>query len=97
MRPLVALLRRAALAAFPVAVLTGASLFSIQATTYVRNPAFQVKLVLIALAGANALTFMVLDRGRSSQAWPRLRRMLALASILLWSAVLLCGRLIGFV
>ncbi|MEW9807453.1 hypothetical protein ABUE31_15775 [Mesorhizobium sp. ZMM04-5] len=95
--PLVALLRRAALAAFPVAVLTGASLFSIQATTYVRNPAFQVKLVLIALAGANALTFMVLDRGRSSQAWPRLRRMLALASILLWSAVLLCGRLIGFV
>jgi hypothetical protein len=91
----VALLRRVALAAFTIAALTGLTMFSIQATDYVRNIVFLLKLGLILLAALNFVAFTVLD-GRSQEASPTLR-VLAVASILLWSSVLLCGRFIGFV
>ena len=94
---LVSLLRRVALVAFAIALLTGLTLFSVQATNYVRNPAFLAKLVLIALAAINFLAFTVLDRtSRTTGTSPALR-VLAGASILLWSGVLLAGRFIGFV
>ena len=94
---LVSLLRRVALAAFVIALLTGLMLFSVQATNYVRNPAFLAKLVLIVLAAINFLAFTVLDRrSRTTGTSPALR-VLAGASILLWSGVLLAGRFIGFV
>lgn len=93
---LVALLRRVALTAFVLAVLTGLALFSVQATNYVRNPAFLVKLALIALAGLNLLTFTALDRKPTGESSPALR-ILAVVSILAWSGVLLAGRFIGFV
>jgi hypothetical protein len=94
---LVSLLRRVALAAFVIALLTGLMLFSVQATNYVRNPAFLAKLVLIALAAINFLAFTVLDRrSRTTGTSPALR-VLAGASILLWSGALLAGRFIGFV
>ena len=94
-RILVALLRRVALAAFVVAVLTGLVLFSVQATDYVRNPVFLTKLGLILLAVLNFFVFLALDRRPQENATAL--RMSAIASILLWSGVLLCGRLIGFV
>jgi hypothetical protein len=94
-RILVALLRRAALAAFVVAVLTGLALFSVQATDYVRNPVFLTKLGLILLAGLNFFAFLALDRRPQENA--AALRMSAVASILLWSGVLLAGRFIGFV
>jgi hypothetical protein len=94
---LVSLFRRVALAAFAIAVLTGLTLFSVQATNYVRNPAFLAKLVLIVLAAINFVAFIVLDRrSRTTGTSPALR-VLAGASILLWSGVLLAGRFIGFV
>ena len=91
----VALLRRVALGAFVVAAFTGLALFSIQATSYARNPAFLVKLCVIGLAALNFLAFSILSRrnGETSTA----SRFCAVASILLWSGVLFCGRLIGFV
>ena len=91
----VALLRRVALGAFVVAAFTGLALFSIQATDYARNPAFLVKLGVIGLAALNFLAFSIQSRrnGETSTA----SRFCAVASILLWSGVLLCGRLIGFV
>jgi uncharacterized membrane protein len=92
---LVALLRRVALAAFAIAVLTGVTMFSIQATDYVRNPIFLLKLGLIVLAALNFVAFTVLET-RSGEASAVLR-VLAVASILLWSGVLLAGRFIGFV
>ena len=94
---LVALLRRVALAAFAVAVLTGVTMFSIQATDYVRNPVFLVKLGLIVIAALNFAAFTALDRRRPSGEADAALRMLAVTSILLWSGVLFAGRLIGFV
>ncbi|MDQ2633687.1 MAG: hypothetical protein M3Y78_08100 [Pseudomonadota bacterium] len=94
---LVALLRRVALAAFVLALLAGLALFSVQATQYVRNPAFLAKLGLIAAAAINFLAFTVLDgKNRASPPSPALR-VLAFVSVLLWSGVILAGRFIGFV
>lgn len=93
---LVPLLRRVALAGFAVAVLSGAMLFSVQATTYADNPAFLLKLSLIAVAATNFAVFLALDRKPSGQASAALR-VSALMSVVLWGGVLLCGRLIGFV
>jgi hypothetical protein len=93
----IALLRRAALAAFVLAALTGLTLFSVQATNYVRNPAFLAKLALIVLAALNFLAFIVLDRKGRVEDTPPALGVLAGASILLWSGVLLAGRFIGFV
>jgi hypothetical protein len=94
---LVALLRRVALAAFGVAVLTGVTMFSIQATDYVRNPVFLVKLGLIVIAALNFAAFTAQDRRRPSGEADAALRILAVTSILLWSGVLFAGRLIGFV
>ena len=94
---LIPLLRRAALAAFAVAALTGLALFSIQAATYVRNPAFLTKLGLIALAVLNFCAFAALEgKNRAKEASQALGA-LAIVSILLWTGVLLAGRFIGFV
>ena len=93
----VALLRRVALGAFVVAAFTGLALFSIQATDYVRNPAFLLKLGLIGLAVLNVLAFTILSRRSPNGETSTATRFCAVASILLWSGVLLCGRLIGFV
>jgi uncharacterized membrane protein len=93
----VALLRRVALAAFAVAVLTGVTMFSIQATDYVRNPVFLLKLGLVVLAGLNFVAFTVLETQKRSGEASAVLRVLAVASILLWSSVLLAGRFIGFV
>ena len=94
---LLTLLRRVALGAFVVAALTGLALFSIQATTYVRNPAFLLKLGVIGLAALNFLAFFILSRRSPNGETSTASRLCAVASILLWSGVLLCGRLIGFV
>ena len=92
----VALLRRVALGAFAIAALTGLALFSIQATDYARNPAFLLKLGLIGLAALNFLAFFILSRRSPNGETSTATRFCAIASILLWSGVLLCGRLIGF-
>jgi hypothetical protein len=92
----VALLRRVAFLAFALAALTGLALFSIQATTYARNPAFLLKLCLIALAVLNLIVFTVLDRRNRRDAPSPAMRFCAIASILLWSGVVVAGRFIGF-
>jgi hypothetical protein len=92
---LVALLRRTALTAFAVAALTGVTLFSIQARSYIANPAFLLKMGLILLALLNFLAFVALEKRAASGSSAGLR-FSALASILLWSGVLLSGRFIGF-
>ncbi len=92
----VSLFRRLALGAFAVAGLTGALLFSVKASDYVLMPVFQLKLALIALAGLNLLAVYLMERRQTgSEASPMLK-FAAIASIILWCAVLLCGRLIGF-
>ena len=92
--PFVALLRRVALTAFAFAAATGVLMFSIRATEYAAISVFLAKMALIALAGLNFLLFIRIA-ARDPDA-PALRT-LAMLSIVLWTAVLVCGRFIGFV
>lgn len=89
-RPFVRLLRRLALWAFGLAVLTGALMFAVRATEYAGMPLFWLKMGLIALAGVNFVAFSLL---RVEGA----KRVLAGVSIMLWPSVLLAGRFLGFV
>lgn len=67
-------------------VATGFLLFAVRATEYAALPLFQAKLGLIGLGLVN----IAIWRAAPSR-WP------AVASLLLWTAVLLAGRLIGYV
>lgn len=80
--------RRAALAGFATAAVTGLALFSVSAVEYAANPAFLAKMVLLALAGLNFGVWI---------AWPGIRRVTSLISAFLWIAILIAGRFIGFV
>lgn len=80
---------------------SGLAMFSAHATEWVLNPAFWVKLSLIALAGLNAWAFhrwtfpSVAAWDRHAPA-PASARASALASLLLWTGVLSCGRLLAY-
>jgi hypothetical protein len=91
--PLGALAARVALVAFAGAAASGALLFVSDAAEFAAHPAFRVKLVLISIAGANALVFHLRDGLRRLDAQARLQ---AVASLLLWLAVLVSGRLIAY-
>jgi hypothetical protein len=68
-------------------------LFVSAATEVAANPAFRAKLVLILIAGLNAVVFHARGglRGRDT-----LARLQAAASLLLWLSVLAAGRLIAY-
>lgn len=92
------LTRRAAIVAFCGAVLTGVPMFAIRASEYFFNPAFRLKMFLIALAGLNILAlrlFAPYSTGVPVEG--RLSRTSAVVSLGLWIGVLVCGRFIGFV
>lgn len=98
-RPFLAALRPLALCAFASAVLTGFALFSIRASEYAFNPAFQVKLALIVLAGVNLAMFLCATRRggfASQEGFSVTERVSAAASLVLWPGVLVAGRFIGF-
>ena len=87
-------------AAFAVAVVTGSLMFTTSAQTYFGNAAFQLKALALLAAGLNMLLFQVLT-ARGIAAWdsgkpPRAARMAGVVSLLLWAAVVLLGRWIGF-
>jgi hypothetical protein len=92
--PFVALLRRLALAAFVVAVASGLMLFSIRARDYAGMPVFLAKMALIALGGAN---FVLMTRLEAVRTAPQAAMKASAAmSMVVWIAVLVCGRFIGF-
>lgn len=98
--PIIApLLRGMALVGLTLATLTGLALFTTNPTEYATNPAFQIKLALLAAALLNAALVT------RSRAWaqvlsgappPPALRLMATVSALLWLGVLLAGRWIGF-
>lgn len=92
LRPVLRLLRPMAATGAALAIVTGAMLFSVQATDYAALPLFRLKLGLVALALANALIL----GPRLVDARPAVRVAAGLASLTLWLAVLVCGRLIGY-
>jgi hypothetical protein len=87
--------------AFAVSALTGSLMFITNARVYAHNTSFRVKMVLLALAGLNMAAFH-LTAGRSVARWdrdaaaPRAGRITAAASICLWLAIIVAGRVIGF-
>ena len=87
---------------FGVQVVTGVLLFSSEAVKIYGNPAFRLKMLLLLLAGIQALVFQTVV-SRKLSAWddrpalPVMARVMGLISILLWVAIVTAGRFIGFV
>ncbi|GAA5167451.1 DUF6644 family protein [Viridibacterium curvum] len=81
------------LAGFALAALTGLCLFFARATELIANSAFSLKLLLIMIAGCNAAWLH--SRGPlDATHW--LTRVQAAASLLIWMAVIACGRWIAY-
>ncbi len=87
-------------AGFGLMLLTGLPLFAAESLQLYGNPAFRIKLVLLLLAGGNALLFHNTAYGGVS-AWDRAReiparvKLFAYTSLSLWFAVVVSGRLIA--
>jgi hypothetical protein len=85
---------------FALMVLTGLPLFAAEAAKLYANPAFRLKMLLLAVAGFNALLFhqtafrRMHDRDQHGSALLP-ARMFAGMSILLWSGIIVSGRLIA--
>lgn len=82
-----------------VVVPSGLLMLSAQAGEMLGNPVFLLKLALVAAAGLNALAFHLSPwwRGGAAGAVPRRARVQALLSLLLWMAVIACGRMLAYV
>jgi hypothetical protein len=86
--------------AFIGAALTGALYFAANATTYWFNTAFRFKMLAILLAGVNMAVFQSITY-RGVAAWdrgapPGAARLAGALSLLLWTSVIVLGRVIGF-
>lgn len=97
-RPFVRLMREAVAVVLPVAILTGLLMFAVRAQEYATNTAFQLKMVLLALAGLNLAIYrrMAPDLAAGAEP-PAAARALAAVSIGLWLTILVAGRFIGFI
>ncbi len=87
--------------AFVVAVASGGLLFISNATKYLGNGFFIAKLFLIGAAGLNMMIFHAisakdLPRWENETRLPLPARLAGGLSILLWVAVVACGRWVGF-
>ena len=87
---------------FGVQVVTGVLLFSSEAVKIYGNPAFRLKMLLLLLAGIQALIFQTVV-SRKLPTWddrpalPVMAKVMGMISILLWLAIVTAGRFIGFV
>jgi hypothetical protein len=87
--------------AFVVAVASGGLMFISNASKYLSNGYFVAKMVLIGVAGLNMLVFHFvgardLPKWENDRRPPLPARLAGGLSILLWVAVVACGRWIGF-
>ncbi len=88
-----ALLRPVAATGLTLAAASGALLFTVQARDYAAMPLFGLKLALIGAALVNALAF----GRRVLHLSPASRRAVGLLSLSLWLAILVAGRMLGYV
>lgn len=91
-----------ALAGFVIQVTTGLLLFSSEATKMYDNLGFQIKMVLILIAGINALVFhsvayQSVGKWDHDPVGPLSARFAGLFSILLWFGIVAAGRWIAYV
>lgn len=88
-----------AIGGFLLNAATGFMFFCFDPVGFWENPAFRIKLVLLTLAGLNALAFTIFEHrhllrvGPDYQTGP-LTRLCAALSLLIWFGVILFGRLI---
>ena len=85
--------------AFAIAVITGFGMFMTRASWYVTNRAFQIKLLLLALAAVNMVVFHFWG-ARGIARWDTGRpvgaaRIAGAASLLVWAGITLAGRWTG--
>lgn len=101
-KPLARILLPVAVSGLTLSLVTGLLLFSVSAAKYGAMPLFQVKLLLILVAVANALllrraadwTLAQVPEMAMNSARLRLAGGL---SLLLWLAVILCGRFLAYI
>ena len=86
---------------FAVMMTSGVTIFTGFATSAYKNPYFRVKLVMLALAGLNALVYHT-NIERRIALWDRQptppvpARMAGIISILAWATVILAGRMMSY-
>ena len=86
---------------FVVMFISGSLLFWAEAAKNYTNPAFRIKLVLLALVGLNPLIFHTTIYRRVDE-WevlaisPWRARVAAIASLTLWSGIIIAGRAIAY-
>ncbi len=98
---LLAQLRPWIIGGFALVFVSGVLIFWSSAARMVANPPFDIKILLVVLAGLNALYFeLAVGRQLAGQQptveTPRAARFAGIASIGLWSLVIVCGRLIPY-
>jgi len=87
---------------FIIAAITGFGMFMTRASTYVENPAFQIKFMLLPLAAINMAWFQFRTM-RNVDAWdsdpipPTAAKFAGIMSLILWVGVLLAGRWTGHI
>ena len=87
--------------AFAFAALTGGLLFVSKATSYVANPYFLWKMVMLALAGINMMyfhffTYRTVEHWDLDPSVPLGAKIAGALSLIFWLAVVFFGRAIGF-
>ena len=83
-----------ALVGFGLCAATGLTMFSTQPSELLANNAFRIKLLLIALAGANAIWFHLRGGPAATDAAAKTQCLLSLG---FWLAVIICGRWIAYI
>src|SRR6266850_1673256 len=80
---------------FAINITTGSLFLLTEPDQYIYNPSFQFKVLFIAIAGANALTFYATSYGRATAEGappeaPRTAKVIAVVSLSLWIGVIVC-------
>lgn len=89
-------------AGFALNLASGLLLFVSDAVEFAENTSFRVKMLLLALAGLNALWFQT-RIARTMPAWdrdadaPAVAKLAAALSLVLWLAIVTAGRLMAYV
>jgi hypothetical protein len=87
-------------AAAVVSVASGVAMFATRASHYASNPAFQIKMALLVLAGINMTIFHFVS-ARGISAWDAKTpttvpaKVAGACSLMLWVGIMLAGRWIG--
>jgi hypothetical protein len=100
--PIAALHRliRWGLLGFAINVVSGLAFLATEPEQYVYNPSFHFKVLFLAIAGVNAVTFYVVPYRRATRPGvvdaPRSAKVIAAVSLCMWMSVIVAGRMLTF-